>query len=214
MRGTRGLHGGQHKQRAEQIENDLALPGLRYGTVRNAVPFGEAHVGCIEVEDNHNFFLADGTLAKNCDNLAAWRVAELRQGRIPARPYMTKRRRFDGGVTYHALVIWPSLAELCRLGLIPAALLRGRDDVDYETSEDPSLLLGMGGARRIRDRAEEIRKNRERCDLLRAAKGSAVRAVPPAVPSVDFLEEVLGLRATRPRSDSAVAEIDRILKAA
>lgn len=152
----------------------------------------------------------------DCDNLACWRAAELRQGGIPnIRPYMTKRRRADGGMTYHALVIWPSLAELSRLGLIPAELLRGRDDTNYETSEDSSLLLGMGGDRRKRDRLEEIRKNRERCDLLRAAKSTVARPAPLVAP-VDLLEDVLGLRAARPQfargADSAVTEIDRLLR--
>jgi hypothetical protein len=89
----------------------------------------------------------------DCDNLACWRAAELRQAGIKAKPFMTKRRRPDGGVTYHALVLWPPFG-----------------DVAYETTEDPSLLLGMGGPARKADRDEEIRKNQERCDILRARK--------------------------------------------
>ena len=47
------------------------LPGLRYGYVEDVAPAGRAPVGCITVEENHNFFLADGTLASNCDDHAA-----------------------------------------------------------------------------------------------------------------------------------------------
>lgn len=86
----------------------------------------------------------------DCDNLAAWRVAELRQAGIAAKPYMTNRARSDGGTTYHALVQWPPFAN-----------------VPYPTSEDPSLLLGMSQPQRAADRDEEIRKNQERCALIK-----------------------------------------------
>lgn len=75
----------------------------------------------------------------DCDNVAAWRVAELRELGIRADPYITWRRRPDGGMTYHVIVYWPD-----------------------GTSEDPSLLLGMGGEARAADRAEEERKLGER----------------------------------------------------
>lgn len=136
---------------------DLGLADLTYATVRNAVPFGKARVGCIEVEGNHNFFLADGTLAANCDGLAAFRTAELRQAGIPARPFMTSRER-PGGTTYHALVIWPPLGPC-----------------NYETSEDPSLLLGMYQPEKKAERDLEIQKNRERCDILRKYGRRALR---------------------------------------
>ena len=107
----------------------------------------------------------------DCDNLASWRVAELRQAGIQARPYMTGRKRADGGTTYHALVLWPPFGN-----------------VNYVTSEDPSLLLGMGGAARAADRAEEIRKNAERCDILRQ-HGVAL----PAMTNIEAeLERVFG----------------------
>ena len=136
------------RSREELLKDDL--PGLRYGTVRNARPAGTAHVGCIEVEGNHNFFLADGTLAANCDNVCAWRAAELRQSGIHAMPYITHRQRQDGGTTYHAIVRWPD-----------------------GSSEDPSLLLGMGGPDREMDRAEERRKNVERHDKVKKAMRAA-----------------------------------------
>ena len=146
----------EYNDRALKLRNresklrDLGCADLTYATVRNAEPFGEAHVGCVEVEDNHNFFLADGTLTANCDGLACYRAAELRQAGIQARPYMTSRERFGGGTTYHALVLWPPFGN-----------------VNYVTSEDPSLLLGMGGPERAADRAEENRKNQERCEVIR-----------------------------------------------
>jgi hypothetical protein len=105
----------------------------------------------------------------DCDGVAAWRVAELRQAGIAARPYLTWRRSLGGGTTYHALVIWPPFGN-----------------VPYETSEDPSLLLGMHQPERSADRAEEIRKNAERCEILLKY---GVR--PPAQAQ---LEDVLGLR--------------------
>jgi hypothetical protein len=76
----------------------------------------------------------------DCDNVAAWRVAELRERGIPAKPYITWKRRADGGMTYHVIVRWPD-----------------------GTSEDPSLLLGMGGASREGDRQLEEEHLGERC---------------------------------------------------
>lgn len=74
----------------------------------------------------------------DCDNVACWRAAELRELGINAVPYITWRFRADGGTTYHVIVRWPD-----------------------GTAEDPSLLLGMPepypGAR-----AEEIDKLAER----------------------------------------------------
>lgn len=75
----------------------------------------------------------------DCDNVASWRAAELCEMGIPAKPYITWRKRADGGTTYHVVVLWPD-----------------------GTHEDPSLLLGMGGASRTADRVEEERKLGER----------------------------------------------------
>jgi hypothetical protein len=77
----------------------------------------------------------------DCDNVSSWRVAELRELGIWARPYITWRKREDGGTTYHVIVRY-----------------------EDGTSEDPSLLLGMGGAEKAADRAEEERKLAERTD--------------------------------------------------
>lgn len=57
----------------------------------------------------------------DCEDLACWRIAELRLHGIKARPYI-KWRRDNGLTTYHALVMWPN-----------------------QKIEDPSLALGMGG---------------------------------------------------------------------
>lgn len=75
----------------------------------------------------------------DCNELVPVRVAELWRAGIAASPYLTKEDNDRGGITYHAVVLWPD-----------------------GSSEDPSLILGMGGPSRAADRAEEIRKNAER----------------------------------------------------
>lgn len=143
----------------------------------------------------------------DCDNMSAWRTAELRQlGNVAARPFMTHRLRLDGGSTYHALVLWPPFGSC-----------------NYETSEDPSLMLGMGGAGRATDRLEEIRKNEERCDILREMmrRGTPLRSLTPGAPGFapsadapisEVLDDVLGLRRRALSSDGAVTAIDDLLR--
>ena len=58
----------------------------------------------------------------DCEDLACWRVAELRYAGVNARPYIRWKKRPNGSYMYHALVWWPG----------------GR-------IEDPSLALGMRG---------------------------------------------------------------------
>lgn len=59
----------------------------------------------------------------DCEDLACWRVAELRAiARIKAKPFISWRKMPNGSLRYHALVKWPD----------------GR-------IEDPSLALGMRG---------------------------------------------------------------------
>ncbi len=133
----------------------------------------------------------------DCDGLACYRAAELRQAGIQARPYMTHRERFGGGTTYHALVLWPPFGN-----------------VPYVTSEDPSLLLGMGGPERAPERAEENRKNQERCDIIRRYGILPQVLVDPAA--------ALGLRRESPMfgeapavdAGPALAEIERLLRVA
>lgn len=129
--------------------------------------------------------------AGDCDNLACWRVAELRQAGIKARPYMTNRQRPDGGITYHALVLWPPFGS-----------------VNYETTEDPSLLLGMGGESRFLERDEEIRKNAERSEILRErGPGTAGNDDLDSM-----MEEMLGGRQRQAGANDAFTEIDDLIR--
>lgn len=76
----------------------------------------------------------------DCDNWATGRAAEIRvRLGVDARPFITWRRRPDGGMTYHNIVFWPD-----------------------GSSEDPSLLIGMGGESKARERAIERAKNEYR----------------------------------------------------
>lgn len=75
----------------------------------------------------------------DCNELVPMRIAELWRAGIMASPYLIKARNSRGGWTYHAQVLWPD-----------------------GSSEDPSLILGMGGRERADERREEIRKNAER----------------------------------------------------
>jgi hypothetical protein len=59
----------------------------------------------------------------DCEDLACWRVAELRNIGVNARPYIRWKKKTESSYLYHALVWWPG----------------GR-------IEDPSLALGMRGA--------------------------------------------------------------------
>jgi len=128
----------------------------------------------------------------DCDNLACWRVAELRQAGIPASPMMTPRA--DGGITYHAIVRWPPFGDA----------ISGNPYQDSD--EDPSLLLGMGQPDKKAQRDEEIRKNLERCDYIRRTRGRGLR-------NVDYgavLEDVLGLRRA---PEPIEAQIERLFEA-
>lgn len=69
----------------------------------------------------------------DCDNIASWRVAELRQLGIAARPYITNRRDGDRTI-YHVIVLWPD-----------------------GSSEDPCLLIGMAP-----DRLTEIANEKDK----------------------------------------------------
>ncbi len=89
----------------------------------------------------------------DCNELVPVRVAELWRAGILATPYLTKEPNDRGGITYHAIVVWPDGSH-----------------------EDPSLILGMGGRDRARDRAEEIRKNKERWDTHMTAARYLIEA--------------------------------------
>lgn len=82
----------------------------------------------------------------DCDNLSPWRVAELRNaGYKGVRNFLTHRVEGDRHI-YHAQVWWP----------FPAP--KG-------STEDPSILCGMGGTERAADRDVEVHKNLERKNL-------------------------------------------------
>lgn len=75
----------------------------------------------------------------DCDNVSTTRAAELRFCGVDANPFITYKKRLDGGTTIHVVTRWPD-----------------------NTTEDSSLILGMGGARRAKDRAEALRQLAER----------------------------------------------------
>jgi hypothetical protein len=107
----------------------------------------------------------------DCDGIAAFRAAELRQAGIQASPYITWRQRPDGGWTYHVLVRWPGQG----------------DEDDKRLIEDPSLLLGMGGEARAADRQVEIEKNKARVAAVAAkanAKGPSAAQIRQALATV------------------------------
>ena len=68
----------------------------------------------------------------DCEDLAAYRVAELRNQGIKANPHI-RWRMVDGSYRFHALVKWPDTHEW-KSGR--RVLVKGR-------VEDPSLRLGM-----------------------------------------------------------------------
>jgi hypothetical protein len=120
----------------------------------------------------------------DCDGLACWRAAELRQAGIKARPMMTSRKRIGGGTTYHAIVRWPAFGDA----------ISGNP---YEESdEDPSLLLGMSQPDRAAERQEEIRKNVERCDYIRRSRQQGY------VPGFDYQAALEGLFGHVPQTSS------------
>lgn len=109
----------------------------------------------------------------DCDNVASWRAAEIRHRLgIATKPYITWRKRPDGGTTYHVIVLWPD-----------------------GSSEDPSLLLGMGGADRDKDRREEERKLGERAGEMIAALKQPATSVDVTGDNLSRILEMQNLRA-------------------
>jgi hypothetical protein len=98
----------------------------------------------------------------DCEDLACWRVAELREiAKVNAKPFAKWRRR-DGGVyAYHALVLLPD----------------GR-------LEDPSLVLGMGReAQFAREGIAEKYRTGQIIPRIQFAEKPMVAAVDPEAPS-------------------------------
>ncbi len=117
----------------------------------------------------------------DCDNVSTWRVAELRNQGINAMPYITHRKKPDGtGTVYHAVVLWPELDKLTTIPDAPPSSKNGG-------MEDPSLLLGMGGESRAADRAEEVRKNKERFDTIKAKKGPVAKGLSSLISKLKSL---------------------------
>jgi hypothetical protein len=75
----------------------------------------------------------------DCNELVPSRLGELWRAGVHAAPFLVKDQKDDGGWAYHALVLHPD-----------------------GSSEDPSLILGMGGPEAAPFRREECRKNAER----------------------------------------------------
>jgi Transglutaminase-like superfamily len=74
----------------------------------------------------------------DCEDLAAYRAAELRAAGIPARPVWRFWQSQSGSQVYHCLVRYP--ASYGRLHESAMLVL------DNEFEEDPSKVLGMKGA--------------------------------------------------------------------
>ena len=131
-----------------------------------SVERGFAEAPCVDFQtDDHYVYLVNGdVIVSQCDNLAAFRVGELRAHDIFAKPYITWRRRPDNGMTYHAIVLWPD-----------------------GSSEDPSLLLGMGGDAKESEREKEREKLAERERRRRRGRGLGrviARLLAPPIPDV------------------------------
>lgn len=75
----------------------------------------------------------------DCNEIVPVRIAECWRAGLRPSPYITKQRNSRGGWTYHVVLLH-----------------------EDGSSEDPSIILGMGGPARADERAEEIRKNVER----------------------------------------------------
>lgn len=106
----------------------------------------------------------------DCDNLAAWRAAELRELKIKANPGITSR--WSGGRRiYHALVT-----------------IYLKDD--RRIDEDPSLILGMGGEARRVDREQAIVNNITRHELIKADIDRQVAAGANGGPLYQWLDDL------------------------
>jgi len=147
------------ERRAEDIKvGDALATRCGFGGVRVKAIEPSAARECVDITTSTGMFWLpeSDVITHNCDNVATWRAAELRQNGIAASPFITWRQRSDGGTTYHVLVRWPD-----------------------NTLEDPSLLLGMSQPERAADRQEEIRKNNERIQMVKDA--AAKKPLPTSV---------------------------------
>lgn len=101
------------------IETDPPIPplydsGVKYENVRHDENGNE-------VDDFwQDIFTSYARKAADCEDLVAWRIAELRMRGIDAKPYITQYLLPNGDQKFHIRVVWPN-------GFI----------------EDPSKILGM-----------------------------------------------------------------------
>lgn len=134
----------------------------------------EAEELCADIEtDSGRFYLPESDLiVHNCEDLACWRVAELREapfhfkngrkvaGGVKAKPFAKWRRAPTGAFHYHALVLRPD-----------------------GNLEDPSLTLGMRREARFAAEgiADKLKTGRAK-PLIRFAKKPDVLVLDPSKP--------------------------------
>jgi hypothetical protein len=116
----------QKEIRAEKVKVEhLLLGGLRKEVLVTDVHEMAHKMPCCDITTSiGRFWLPQcDVVVHNCEDLACWRTAELREQPKPvkAKPFAKWRQKPDGAYAYHALVLLPD----------------GR-------LEDPSLVLGMG----------------------------------------------------------------------
>jgi hypothetical protein len=129
----------------------------------------------------------------DCNELALVRVAELWRAGIAASPWLTKAANEKGGTSYHCLVRWPD-----------------------GSSEDPSLILGMGNKENADLRREEIRKNSERwqnymqaAQRLIHAEGASPEALGRQVDSMGLIPSNGIFRSPYGRVTSTYTDVGR-----
>ena len=100
----------------------------------------------------------------DCNELVPARLGELWRAGVMAGPLLVKDKKDDGGYAYHALIQHPD-----------------------GSSEDPSLILGMGGPSCADLRKEECRKNAERYVMAKKAgqNADAIGYLPVKGPFAD-----------------------------
>lgn len=123
----------------------------------------------------------------DCEDLACWRTAELREQGVKAKPFAKWRLKPDGSYAYHALTLLPD----------------GR-------LEDPSLVLGMGNEPEFaRLRMAERYKDGTMTPSIRYAKTPDVVVVDKTKPSgvskdIKGAQKRTGLLSKAPPSGSPV----------
>lgn len=85
----------------------------------------------------------------DCEDLACWRIGELRAAGVPAKPFITWRQRPDGSYLYHALVWRGHVNSNLPPGIAGIAGTRSNPRILRPSSvgrgfiEDPSRVKGM-----------------------------------------------------------------------